>query len=272
ECWRTGRFEPGQSVLLAVPESGRFSFAFAHLTCVAAGADEPATSAVRSAVPARSSASALHGRLDEVWQDFERGLEEVPVLRRLNDGTVTMEDYLRLLRNLRQQVADGSGWIARAASNFSLKHFGLRGAALRHAVEEHRDFMMLERDYAACGGSIEDIRAGEKNIGSEALSAYMFHRADRPEPVGMLGAMFIIEGLGTGRAAAWAARFQEVLGLRDDQVGFLRSHGVADDEHYAMLTDLLSSAEVVGEADAIVKTAKVVARLYRLQLEELDHV
>jgi len=35
EAWRTGRFEVGETVLLAVPESGRFSFAFAHLTVVA---------------------------------------------------------------------------------------------------------------------------------------------------------------------------------------------------------------------------------------------
>lgn len=35
EAWRTGRFSPGETVLLAVPESGRFSFAFAHLTVVA---------------------------------------------------------------------------------------------------------------------------------------------------------------------------------------------------------------------------------------------
>ena len=160
----------------------------------------------------------------------------------------------------------------RAASSFSLKHFGLRSAAIHHAGEEHRDFMMLERDYAACGGAVEDIRDGEKNIGSEALSAYMFHTASRPDPVGMLGAMFVIEGLGTGKAAAWAARFQEVLGLRDDQVSFLRYHGVADDGHYAMLRELLSSVEGDGESDAIVKTAKVVARLYRLQLEELDNV
>lgn len=34
EAWRTGRFAPGETVLLAVPESGRFSFAFAHLTVV----------------------------------------------------------------------------------------------------------------------------------------------------------------------------------------------------------------------------------------------
>ena len=35
EAWRTGRFVPGETILLAVPESGRFSFAFAHLTVVA---------------------------------------------------------------------------------------------------------------------------------------------------------------------------------------------------------------------------------------------
>lgn len=35
EAWRTGRFAPGETILLAVPESGRFSYAFAHLTVVA---------------------------------------------------------------------------------------------------------------------------------------------------------------------------------------------------------------------------------------------
>jgi 3-oxoacyl-[acyl-carrier-protein] synthase-3 len=35
EAWHDGRFKPGETILLAVPESGRFSFAFAHLTVVA---------------------------------------------------------------------------------------------------------------------------------------------------------------------------------------------------------------------------------------------
>lgn len=34
EAWRTGRLQPGDTALLAVPESGRFSFGFAHLTVV----------------------------------------------------------------------------------------------------------------------------------------------------------------------------------------------------------------------------------------------
>ncbi|GIG39322.1 3-oxoacyl-[acyl-carrier-protein] synthase III C-terminal domain-containing protein [Cellulomonas phragmiteti] len=44
EAWRTGRFQPGETVLLAVPESGRFSFAFAQLTVVAPSRPQGASS------------------------------------------------------------------------------------------------------------------------------------------------------------------------------------------------------------------------------------
>lgn len=43
EWWRTKSPGPGETVLLAVPESGRFSFAFAHLTVVAPPSSQGAT-------------------------------------------------------------------------------------------------------------------------------------------------------------------------------------------------------------------------------------
>lgn len=58
----------------------------------------------------------LFERLGDVWLLLEEYLDEVPVLRRLEEGTVTLEDYQRLLFNLRQQVVDSSPWISRAAS------------------------------------------------------------------------------------------------------------------------------------------------------------
>ena len=213
----------------------------------------------------------LAERLADVWIELEERLAQVPILQRLDAGTVTLHDYERLLFNLRQQVVDGSPWISRAASNFDIAHFALRAAAIKHAEEEHRDYLMLERDYVAIGGSLEELRAGRKNLGSEALSGYMFTYADRPNPVGLLGAMFIIEGLGAKRAAGWAARFQEVLGLADSQVHFLRYHEVADGNHTGDLEAILASG-IIGDDDAeeIVRCAQVVARLYVLQLEELD--
>jgi 3-oxoacyl-[acyl-carrier-protein] synthase-3 len=98
----------------------------------------------------------------------------------------------------------------------------------------------------------------------------MFHQASQPDPVDLLGAMFIIEGLGTALALGWARSLQSQLGLRDDQVSFLLYHGEADDSHVGELAHLLRSAvkdRATGER--IVRTAEVVARLYALQLEEV---
>lgn len=213
----------------------------------------------------------LAERLAEVWVDFEEQLAEVPVLKKLAEGTVTLDDYKRLLFNLRQQVVDGSLWISRAASNFDMDHFEVRSAAMHHAEEEHRDYQMIERDYVAIGGTLEEIRAGRKNIGSEALSGYMFHYASQPNPVGLMGAMFIIEGLGANKAAEWASRFQEVLGLADNQVHFMKYHHEADAEHTGNLEAVMTGGIVddQGAAD-IVRCAQVVARLYAMQLAELD--
>ncbi|MDT0179526.1 iron-containing redox enzyme family protein [Microbacterium sp. ARD31] len=220
---------------------------------------------------ATATVDSLADRLAAVWEELEEHLSRVPILQRLDAGTVTLCDYERLLFNLRQQVVDGSPWISRAASNFDIAHFDLRAAAIKHAEEEHRDYLMLERDYVAIGGSLAELRAGRKNLGSEALSGYMFTYADRPNPTGLLGAMFIIEGLGAQRAAGWAARFQEALGLADNQVNFMRYHEVADGNHTGDLEAILTSGIITDEdADEIVRCAQVVARLYALQLEELD--
>jgi 3-oxoacyl-[acyl-carrier-protein] synthase-3 len=130
---------------------------------------------------------------------------------------------------------------------------------------------MLEHDYVAAGGRIEEIQGGRKNLGSEALSGYLFHQASLPDPIDLLGAMFIIEGLGTAKVAGWANRLRDSLALTADQVTFLDYHGEADDEHFEILRQILRS-DVVDRAAAerIVRTAAVVARLYAMQLEAID--
>jgi len=152
-----------------------------------------------------------------------------------------------LLLNLRQQVVDGARWIARAASNLDAPGLPLRTLFLQHARDEHRDFELLERDYVSVGGRLEDIRAAEKNLGSEALSAWMFHRAGRENPLDLLGAMFVIEGLGSRLAHRWGTAIREQLGLHDDQVAFLLYHGRNDDSHLGKLEAALGS-ELVDEA------------------------
>jgi 3-oxoacyl-[acyl-carrier-protein] synthase-3 len=209
-------------------------------------------------------------QLTIVFTEFEGRLEQTPLIRKLTRGRFGLADYPAFLIGLRQQVKDGALWMSRAASNIDDAHLELRSALMRHAVTEHRDFRLLEADYVATGGEVEAIRTAEKNIGSEALSAWMFHEASRPNPFGLLGAMWIIEGLGSIKAAEWGALVRRQLDLPKEAVGFLLYHGENDLQHIAefetMLAMVLPSEAV---AARIVKTARVTARLYALQIEEI---
>ncbi len=211
--------------------------------------------------------------LIKVWGEFSSSLNKVPVIDKLNRGKFRLEDYRELLLNQRQQVVEGSCWIARAASSITQEYAGHRSTFMKHAVTEHMDYRMLEKNFVSVGGTMEDITGGEKNIGSEALSAYMFHRATQPNPFDLLGGMFIIEGLGQKKSGEWGRSIQKQLSLKDDQVSFLLYHAANDDDHMAEFEQTLESGilDIPGMGEKIVKTAKTVGRLYRLQLEELGN-
>ncbi|MDC0709115.1 3-oxoacyl-[acyl-carrier-protein] synthase III C-terminal domain-containing protein [Stigmatella sp. ncwal1] len=296
ELVNEGRVRPGERIFCMVPESGGFITCYAMLTVVPpvrAQGPEVAFSSPTIASEPQSPLAAVPGaetaflapspgnplreklvrELTHVWVDFEGKLQQVPILEKLSRGVFTVEDYQELLINLRQQVVEGSRWIARAASSITAEHLALRSSFIRHARDEHRDYEMLERHYVSLGGRQEDIARAPKNIGSEALSAWMFHRASQENPFDLLGAMFIIEGLGNRVARRWGLAIREQLGLTEDQVRFFLYHGENDGTHMERLEAALGSGILTPElADRIVKTAKVTARLYQLQLEELGNV
>jgi len=210
-------------------------------------------------------------RLLMVWVDFETALDAAPLIDKLRRRKFRLDDYCLLLLNHRQQVIEGSRWIARAASSITNEFAAQRSVFLQHALTEHRDYTMLERDFVSVGGDLAQMLGFEKNVGTEALHAFMFARATEPNPFDLLGAMFIIEGVGNKKAAAWGRLIAEQLALDERQVSFLLYHGENDAEHLAQFEETLGSGilEIPGMADRIVKTSAVVARLYRLQLEEL---
>lgn len=210
-------------------------------------------------------------KLMREWFAFERLLSGVPIIRRLDVGTFTREDYQRLLLNLRPQVVEGARWISRCASSFDRDHADIRSVILGHAHDEHRDYEVLEQDFAAMGGDIAAIRAQLKNPGSEALHAFLMFKAGEPNPAGMLGAMWIIEGLGEKMASNWAARIESLTGCDSESTRFLRYHGSNDDSHmdklYGLIDRICTSEKA---ATDVVTTARIVARLYAWQLEEID--
>lgn len=274
ELFHSGKLQPGQKIFCFVPESGRFTTAYMLLEVVDRGGTSPLPVATTRAPvsltgPQPTASENLLRQLMLVWLEFERQLQSVPIVRRLQRGDFTLEDYKALLRNLRPQVVEGARWIARAASNAT--DFSLRSLLIGHARDEHRDFQMLERDYVAIGGQLTEIASAPQNMGSEALSAYIFQRASRENPVDLLGSMFVIEGLGNRLAGQWAETIRQTLSLEKEQLSFLSYHATNDESHIQKLETFLKADWLTPETgDRIVKTARTTARLYRLQLEEID--
>lgn len=224
-----------------------------------------------SKVTTRTGQECLQG-LMRIWFDFERQLGRVPVIQRLERGKFTLDDYRILLLHLRQQVIEGARWITRCASSFERDYADVRSMVIGHAQDEHRDYEILEADFVATGGDQEEIRAGQRNAGSEALHAFMMYRASQPNPVDLIGAMWIIEGLGQKMASDWARRVDEATGGDGRYTRFMRYHSENDDAHLEKLYSLIDRVcRTQADQQAILRTARVVARLYTLQLEEVDH-
>jgi len=278
ELMHSGKLKLGDRILCMVPESGRFITSFMQLT-VAGN-----TEAITKSYPLRKIESPelivdknetsewLIRNLAQVWIDFETELLKVPVITKIHDGKLSISDYKLLLMDLRQQVIDGSQWISRAASNIDIELFDLRSAFIKHTATEHKDYQMLERNFEALGEKIEKIRTGEKNIGTIGLTSFMFQQASKPNPIDLLGSMFIIEGIGKRLAGYWGEMIKDQLNLKDNQVSFFTYHGVADENHFHNLEKALNHPKMnMDVAKKIVKTAKATAKLYKMQLEELGN-
>ncbi|MCF6345808.1 MAG: iron-containing redox enzyme family protein [Thiomicrorhabdus sp.] len=208
----------------------------------------------------------------KVWLDFDLAITKVPIVQRLEQQRLSVEDYQKLLINMRQQVIEGSRWISRCASSFDRHYSDVRSSVIRHAQEEHKDYLLLEADYIATGGELSTIESGNKNIGSEALHGFLMYRATQPNPVDLIGAMWIIEGLGNKMAMKWAKLINEQFSFECKATAFMEYHGENDESHlqelYQLIDRLATSDKNITD---IVRTAKVVAKLYQLQLQEVDN-
>ena len=278
ELMYNGKLKEGEQILCMIPESGRFLTSFMYLKVINGELQNDQIETSRAVqAPTLQVKSTPHSEwlvreLTRIWIDFENKLNNVPIVKKINQGLINLYEYKLLLLDLRQQVIDGSQWIARAASNIDINIFELRSAFLSHAGTEHKDYQILEKNFYAIGGTEEEIKNGKKNIGSEALSAWMFNQASKNNPIDLLGAMFIIEGLGNRMAGYWGTNIQKQLNLKDEQVSFLSYHGIADVNHFKNLETALSNPLLNQEiCEKIAKTARVTARLYLMQLSEIGN-
>jgi 3-oxoacyl-[acyl-carrier-protein] synthase-3 len=275
---RERQLQPGQRILCFVPESGRFTVAFMMLEVVkadASGREEDASITVLPPhEPASAAAPQLRSLLSELastWHDYRSRAWRTPMIRKITTGRFTTADYVRWMACWIPQVREGSQWMRTGAEHLDERHGALARLVRNHAGEEQFDYKILFDDYRRAGGDAPDIDAHSRNPGGEALNAYMHALARQPNPIALLGAIYIIEGTGQRIIPALLPLLRRQLDVPEQAFRFLSYHGENDASHLARW---LSAVEIALALDAdacarIVAGARATAELYLLQMEHV---
>lgn len=193
-------------------------------------------------------------------------------MSRITRGGLTRSHMLRWMEDWIPQVQQGSLWMREAAANLGDPYARLRELILLHAADEQFDFRILFGDYKRLGGIAANVESLRRNAGGEALNAYLHARAGGANPVGLLGAVYIIEGTGQRIVPALLPEIRRQLALPIETTKFLQYHGENDVNHLARWLHCAEMAlEAGGETAAtdIVATARTTAQLYLMQLESV---
>lgn len=282
----------GQQIFAFVPESGRFTVSYFMLEVVrledtalpVPSRLEPVQQAhTGGSVPLPPPPANVSGGVDpqvrdtllalaDIWHTFRSRMWRTPLVEKINAGKLTPADYVTWMAQWIPQVREGSLWMRQAVASLDEPYQALASLITQHADDEQHDFKLLFEDYQYAGGTAATLDALQRNPGGEALNSYMYRKAASPNPFGLLGGIYIIEGTGQ-RIVPWLLPLvKQQLALPERCYRFLRYHGDNDEHHLQRwLVALQFVLEVGGSAAQadILRTARDVATLYHLQMEHI---
>ncbi|QXZ09510.1 beta-ketoacyl-ACP synthase III [Comamonas sp. Y33R10-2] len=292
------RLKAGDTVLCFIPESGRFT---AGYMLWEVELDTPVQQALQAnfphktasteiiandALPDVSTIAAPHDpaaapqqlaplltELASIWQDYRSNVWRTPLLRRIRTRELQSADYVRWMSHWIPQVREGSLWMREGAASLTGDYAALAGLIDLHADDEQHDFKILHKDYLTAGGTETDITRLRRNPGGEALNAYLHGLAATPNPIGLLGAIYIIEGTGQRIVPSLLPLLRAALPLPPEAFRFLEYHGANDEHHlerWLMAVQLALDLDTEGTAQqAILQTARHTAAMYLMQFQHV---
>lgn len=270
---KASELKAGQQIFGFVPESGRFSAAYFLLEVVDAN-NETAPILNTENLPAPPmTAAGESGRVADmlqglmgVWHDYRSEVFRTDIVQSIMQNKVILSDYLAWMECWIPQVREGSLWMRRAVSSMSPQYRELASLVQLHAGEEQLDWQVLYQDYLNAGGTLPAANL-VRNPGGEALNAFMHAYAARPNPIGLLGGIYIIEGTGQRIVPTLLPKLKESLGVTSSILKFIEYHGENDQAHMMRWLSAVKMVAAIDEnaTDEIVKVAQIVASLYLQQ-------
>ena len=199
-----------------------------------------------------------------VRQQTLRGIIGVDAVAAALDGRIDPALYAAYLANVFHYAQHSAAVIGLAGGRCTRKHPDLARYLLRHAEEELGHEQWALDDLAVLGVSAEKVRSSRPVPACAAMIGYEYYIAGHANPIGLFGWLYTLEAMGDDLGGRIAQAVGAQLGGADMQgVKFLSGHGIADHEHTAELTRVISKL-VTDPADRaeIDHVADVVGDLY----------
>lgn len=188
--------------------------------------------------------------------------------RKLQNESLTLDDYQKILLTIFHQVQDSSGTFALAAGFLSVDRFEARSYLMHHAEEEKLHWQWVTEDLVNTGYRGPDPRTEFPRTATAAYVAYNYAVAMR-FPIGRLAIAATLESIGARYGGESARRLMTQLGLKPDQVRFFEGHGDTDVGHTQDILGVLEKCCLSeGEWRQMCHVAEVAGELYRNLYEE----
>lgn len=185
-----------------------------------------------------------------------------PAIRRAMSGEATLELYLAFLGQAYHHVRHTVPLLMAVGSRLPDDKAWLRREIVHYIDEEQGHEEWILDDIAAAGGDRAAAATSLPRIETDAMVAYAYDVAQRRNPVGFFGMVYVLEGTSTALALDAADRIQARLGLPDQAFRYLRSHGQLDQEHVQHLAGILDRLPSPADGAAVTQCARAMFWLY----------
>lgn len=188
-------------------------------------------------------------------------LFSAPAIAACLQGEVSLPTYLAFLREAFHHVRHTTPLLMAVGSRLPERLEWLRKPIAEYIEEEigHEEWIL--NDIAASGGDVVATRASQPAMQTEVMVAFAYDLAQRKNPAGFFGMVFVLEGASVALALHAADMIQQALALPDDAFSYLRSHGTLDQEHTRHLAELVNRMEPADQAE-VLRCARVFYQLY----------
>jgi thiaminase len=191
-------------------------------------------------------------------------------LSMLLNGTAPTEAYALFLRETYHLSRHTPRFLAAAAANMPDEKDAIRTRFLHHAIEEDGHHKFALKDLRNLGYPDTFALDSYPLAGTCAIVSYHYYLAFIDNPIGMLGAVVVFEGLAEAFAGTISDMLQQKQNLPLGAVSFLHTHGKFDIDHMKEARQVLNEL-VTEEKDKqdIIEVAKKMYRYYSMNFDEI---